>query len=443
MLDSPIDSVQKSSLRTIVLQSPGPSSHDKVDGFFEAVLAIESLFANLSISRNFLRIGCPICLVSMGLSHSEGNMGRWLQRLDKSYLLAVFALAGIGLVQVYSSSYILATESYGDGLHFIRRQAVFALLGLMLLVGTANLSFRWLKRLGLLVWMSSVVGLCLTLVPGIGIKVGGAIRWLPLWGGLHIEPSEFLKIGLPVVFANLLAWRHRWSPKVFWPVATLILVGPLILLLLQPDFGSFVICLMVLTGLLFVFGLSWKVIAGGGLAMLPAFYFLVMKVPYRRDRVLAFLDPWADPSQNGFQVIQSLLSFRSGGFWGRGIGQGQGKLYFLPEAHTDFTLAVLGEELGLIGFLALLSLYGFIIYRTFQISMTARSDYPRALCLGIGLAFTLSVAVNIGVVLGMLPPKGLALPFLSYGGSSLIATSLALGFVMNIQRSQKRLQDLY
>jgi cell division protein FtsW len=357
-----------------------------------------------------------------------------LQRIDKTILLAIFTLAGMGLVQVYSSSFILATESYGDGLYFFRRQSLFTLAGFLLLFVTANLPKMWVQRVGLAIWLASVCGLVLTLVPGIGVRVGGALRWLPVAFGFKIEPSEFLKIGLPFLFATMLTVRKQWKPWVFWSVSGLVFLLPLALLLKQPDFGSFVIYLIVLTGMLFVFGMSWKWILGGGLAMLPAVYFLVMRVPYRRERVLGFLDPWADPTQSGFQVIQSLLSFRSGGIFGRGLGQGQGKLYFLPEAHTDFTLAVLGEELGLIGYWVLLAIYGYLIYRIFQSSLLVSSDYARALCLGLGLTFSISVAVNVGVVLGMLPAKGLALPFLSYGGSSLVATCLAFGLYLNIIR---------
>jgi cell division protein FtsW len=168
---------------------------------------------------------------------------------------------------------------------------------------------------------------------------------------------------------------------------------------------------------------------------LPAFYVLVMSVPYRRARVLAFLDPWADPDQKGFQVIQSMLSFSSGGIFGAGLGQGQGKLFFLPEAHTDFTMAVLGEEIGFIGFISVMALYGFIVVRGFQIALKTENTFRRALALGITITFAFSVFINAGVVMGLLPTKGLTLPFLSYGGSSLVALSLVLGLLLNIEKS--------
>ena len=359
-----------------------------------------------------------------------------LQGLDKGLLLTIFTLAGLGLVQVYSSSYILATETYGDGLFFFRRQLIFVALGLALLLLTAHIPHRWIHRYGFVLWGAATLGIALTLVPGLGVKVGGATRWLRVAAGFNFEPSELLKVSLPLMFASLLNLYKRKNSRWLWVLGTFILIGPMLLLLRQPDFGSFVICLLVVSGLLFAFGFSTKAMAAGVVALIPVFYFLVMRVPYRRERVMAFLDPWADPTQGGFQVIQSMLSFRSGGAFGQGLGQGQGKLFFLPEAHTDFTLAVLGEEMGLVGYLALLALYGFLIYRVFQLSLQAKNDFARALCLGLGLVFTLSVAINVGVVLGMLPPKGLTLPFLSYGGSSLLMTCFAFGLVLNCKLAE-------
>ena len=165
---------------------------------------------------------------------------------------------------------------------------------------------------------------------------------------------------------------------------------------------------------------------------MPAFYVLIVQVPYRFARIQAFLDPWADPSNKGFQVIQSMLSFRAGGIWGQGIGQGQGKLFFLPEAHTDFTLAVLGEELGFVGVMLVLLLYAFIVYKGFQIALKTEQTFPKAVAIGLSLAFGLSVFINFGVVMGLLPTKGLTLPFLSYGGSSLLVNCFAMGLLMNI-----------
>lgn len=342
---------------------------------------------------------------------------------------------GIGLVQVYSASYIFASESYGNALYFFERQALFVGIAFIALLFSAQLPMRWIEKYGWIGWLAASIGVMATLVPGIGVRVGGAVRWISLPFGLRFEPSEVLKLSFSLLFATLIVKSQTSLAKVK-PIWLLVLVAvPMALLLKQPDFGSFAIIVMVGLGLLFSFGLKWRYIAAGLTVVIPAIYFLVMNVSYRRARVLAFLDPWADPEQKGFQVIQSMMSFSNGHLFGEGLGQGQGKLFFLPEAHTDFTLAVLGEEIGFIGFLGVMALYGFIVVRGFQIALKTQSMFRRALALGLSLTFALSVFINSGVVMGLLPTKGLTLPFLSYGGSSLVALCAMLGLLLNIEKS--------
>lgn len=358
-----------------------------------------------------------------------------LRYLSSSLFLAIITLLGIGLVQVYSSSFIFAIESYGDGLFFFKRQLIFALIAVCVLIGTIHIPFRYIEKYGWALWLAAAVGVLATFVPGLGVRVGGAIRWIQLPFGIRFEPGELLKIAFSAWFASLLCRRDNALGQLKWYWLVLALIVPLLLLLRQPDFGSFAIIMMVGVALLFAFGLQWKYIAGALAVLIPAFYFLVMLVPYRRARVLAFLDPWSDPAQKGFQVIQSMLSFHSGGLTGAGLGQGQGKLFFLPEAHTDFTLAVLGEEMGFVGFVAILALYGFVVFRGIQIAVKAEEPFKRALALGLSVTFGLSVFINAGVVMGLLPTKGLTLPFLSYGGSSLVALCFMFGLILNIENS--------
>jgi cell division protein FtsW len=356
--------------------------------------------------------------------------------LTSSLFLALLMLYGIGLVQVYSSSFIFATESYGDGLFFFKRQLAFTIIAIAVLVCTLSLPFQIIEKWGWAVWIGSAILVGFTFVPGLGVRVGGALRWLDLPFGLRFEPSELLKVSFSLWFASLLIRKSIFIKKIPAFILFLFTVIPTVILLKQPDFGSFAIITAVAIGLLFVFGLSWRVIAAGFVVLIPAFYFLVMNVPYRKARVLAFLDPWADPSNKGFQAIQSMLSFHSGGLTGAGLGQGQSKLFFLPEAHTDFTLAVWGEEMGFIGFLFLLSLYGFIIYRSVRLALNVEDVFKRSLVVGLIMTFGLSVFINSGVVLGMLPTKGLTLPFLSYGGSSLVVLSFMFGLILNVERTE-------
>jgi cell division protein FtsW len=355
--------------------------------------------------------------------------------LSSSLFLSIIALLGIGLVQVYSASYIFATESYGDGLYFFKRQLIFAFIAFLTLIATVHIPFKTIEKYGWLLWIAATLGLFATFVPHLGIRVGGAIRWIQLPFGVRFEPAELLKISFSVWFASLLCRPENFLGRVKWHWLLAATALPLLILLKQPDFGSFAIVLMVGLGLLFAFGLQWKYIAVAMGVLTPAFYMLVMMVPYRRARVLAFLDPWKDQETKGFQVIQSMLSFHSGGLTGAGLGKGQGKLFFLPEAHTDFTLAVFGEEMGFIGFFLILALYGFVVVRGIQIAVKAPNTFKKTLALGLSMTFALSVFINAGVVMGLLPTKGLTLPFLSYGGSSLVAFCFMFGLILNIENS--------
>lgn len=362
--------------------------------------------------------------------------------LTSALLLVVCLLLGIGLVQVYSSSFVYAIETYNDGLFFFKRQLFYVFISASLLIFSAKIPFKYFEKWTWLLWFLASCGLVLTLVPGIGVKAGGAARWIQLPFGFRVEPSELLKISFPFIIASFFDDRNKWVQKMNWIVRTLIIVVPLGLLLVQPDFGSFVIISAVGMGLLFAFGLKWRFIFASILMAIPAFYFLIMRVPYRRARVLSFLDPWSDPEQKGFQAIQSMLSFHSGGFWGVGIGEAQGKLFFLPEAHTDFTLAIFGEEMGFVGFFILLSLYGFLVYRLIKLSLITEILYERIFLLGSAMVFALNVFINAGVVMGLLPPKGLTLPFLSYGGSSVIVLSFLFSLIISLERKIEAYKDV-
>ena len=354
--------------------------------------------------------------------------------LTSNLLLVLIFLYGVGLVQVYSSSYIFAIDTYGDGLYFFKRQLLFTFISLGLLLCVAHIPSRWLSRWGWLSWFVVSALLLLTLVPGLGVKVGGASRWLPSPLGFRLEPSEFLKIAFCLFFASLFVRKENRLGQFHWIFILAVLFIPLVALLKQPDFGSFVILSLVGFLLLFAFGLRFRAMVALLILAVPALLLLALSQSYRRHRILAFLDPWSNAETKGFQVIQSMLSFQSGGVFGNGIGNSQGKLYFLPEAHTDFTLAIFGEEFGLVGFLILLSLYGFCIFRSFQVVEFTESKFSKALVLGLLSVFGLSIVINCGVVLGLLPTKGLTLPFLSYGGSSLIAMGILFGLILNVER---------
>jgi cell division protein FtsW len=355
-------------------------------------------------------------------------------KLDRGILLAVLFLIGLGLIQVYSSSYIFATEVYQDGLFFFRKQLIFAAIAVILLFVTALLPWRINERIGWVTFFIALGGLLLTFVPHIGVKVGGASRWIHMPMGFRFEPAELLRVTYPVALASLLADFGKGEITLNWWRKAGLLMLPLGVLLCQPDFGSFVIFVSLGYLMLFAFGWRWRYIVASVAICFPALFAVMLAAPYRVARFKAFLNPWSDPGEKGFQIIQSLLSFYSGGLTGAGLGLGQGKLFFLPEAHTDFTLAVLGEEMGFVGFSFVLLLYGFLVFRGFQIALESKILKQRAVALGLSLILSFSVLINVAMTLGLLPTKGLTLPLLSYGGSSLFCTALGLGWLLSIER---------
>ena len=358
-------------------------------------------------------------------------------QLDRGILLSVLFLIGLGLVQVYSSSYIFATEVHHDGLLFFRKQLIFAVLAIIIMLTVASIPWKWAERLGTALWIVAVLGVIVTFIPGVGVKVGGAHRWINTPFGFRFEPGELLRVTYPFTLSFLVARFAKEDIDGSWWMQAAIVALPLGFLLTQPDFGSFVIISSLAFCLFVAFGFKWRYVFAIGAVAIPVLAYLVLSTPYRRVRFEAFLNPWADPAEKGFQVIQSLLSFYSGGLTGVGLGLGQGKLFFLPEAHTDFTLAVLGEEMGFVGFFLLLMVYGFLVFRGFQIALQLKKYRERALALALSLILAFSVIINVGVTLALLPTKGLTLPLLSYGGSSLICTALAIAWLLNLERESR------
>lgn len=355
-------------------------------------------------------------------------------RIDQRLLLSILFLLGLGLVQVYSSSYIFATEKFDDGLFFFRKQFLFVCMAFVIILVMSFSPVQWVKRAGLALWVLAVFGVIATYIPSVGVKVGGAHRWLQLPMGFRFEPAELLRVTYPFVLGSLLVPFAKGEMNRRWWVTFGVSLIPLLFLLKQPDFGSFIICVGLICTMFVVFGLRWRFILLGLVMVVPAMIYLLMSASYRVARLKVFLNPWSDPTEKGFQVIQSLLSFYNGGVSGVGLGLSQGKLFFLPEAHTDFTMAVLGEEMGFVGFLIVMLIYGFVAFRGFQLALHWKRYEERAITLGLVLVFSVGVIINTGVTLGVLPTKGLTLPLLSYGGSSLICTSFLLGALLCLGR---------
>jgi cell division protein FtsW len=356
---------------------------------------------------------------------------------DRMLLFAVLMLLVVGVVMVYSSSSVVALTTYDDPAYFMKRQLTWALFGLVLMAITMRIDHHKLsdQRVVIALLLISLMLFAATLVPGVGRLVNGSRRWLRL-GMLSFQPSELAKFGLVAYMSYFIAkkegrirdFRNGLVPAY---VVAAIFLG---VAALQPDFGSAMTFAGVTAIMLFAGGANVLHLGGTVLAALPFIYFAVAYKAYRWRRISAFLDPWADPQGAGHQIIQSFLAFGSGGVFGRGLGEGRQKLLFLPERHSDFIYAVIGEELGLIGALAVLGLFLVILRRGVKISLAAVDPFSRMLALGITLLICLSGVINMAVVTGLLPTKGLALPLVSYGGSSLVITMASLGVLLNISK---------
>jgi cell division protein FtsW len=354
--------------------------------------------------------------------------------LDHGLLGVIGVLAALGLVMVMSSSVSMAERQSGDAFYYLKRQLAFFGLGLgfSTLILRVRLE-RWQQASVLLLGMAYFL-LVLVLIPGIGHEVNGAVRWIPL-GLFNLQASELVK-PLMLMYLSAYLGRHaealRSQMSAFLvPIVLMVIASGL--LLLEPDFGTAVVITATGMGMLFLAGVPlWRFGLLAGLA-LGAGLLLIMAAPYRWIRMTTFLDPWEDPFASGFQLTQSLIAIGRGEWAGVGLGGSVQKLFYLPEAHTDFLFAVFAEEMGLIGVAGLVGLYGFVVARAFMIGSRSLKEglpFGAYLAYGIGLWFGMQAFINIGVNMGLLPTKGLTLPLMSYGGSSLISTMLMMALLL-------------
>jgi len=353
---------------------------------------------------------------------------------DVGLLFPVLFLVGIGIVMIYSASYALAFNKFGSGYFFLKKQAFFVLIGIVVLVLCRHFPYRYFHHLAY-----PLAGLALGLLIAVlfstyGHSAGGSTRWLRL-GPISFQPSEFARLALIVYLARSLYKKQenirRFSIG-FLP-HLIILLPFCALIMIQPDFGSAIILCAITWILLFAGGVRLLHLVSSLIAILPLAYWLMLSAKYRVRRLMSFLDPWQYPADEGYQIVHSLMAFGTGGIWGTGIGKGYQKLFYLPEPHTDFIFSVIGEELGLLGILVIIGLYLLILWRGIIIAHNASDPFGTFLAFGLTIALGLQVIVNMGVTLGLLPTKGLTLPFLSYGGTSLLLNMASIGILMNIR----------
>jgi cell division protein FtsW len=355
------------------------------------------------------------------------------KRFDTTILLLAVVLTCFGIVMVYSSSSIMAATRFDDGFFFLKRQGIHALAGFLVMAVIMRIDYHRLRCLAVPLLLTCGALLVLVLVPGIGSQAGGASRWIRV-GGINFQPAELAKVALVLYMAHSLAKKKekiRDFKMGFIPYMV-VLALLLVLLLLQPDLGSALTLGAVAVIMLLVAGTRLSYLFSIVIVAAPFLYFAIMNVDYRRKRILSFLNPWEDPTNSGFQIIQSWIAFGTGGLFGNGLGEGKQKLFYLPEAHTDFIFSVVGEELGFAGVLVIAAIFLVLLLRGIRAAVGAPDDFGRLLAFGLTLLIGLEAFVNISMVMGLLPTKGLALPFISYGGTNLLMTLVAIGILLNI-----------
>ncbi len=363
----------------------------------------------------------------------------WERYVDRALLVALFVLMGLGFVVMVSASVAVAQKTYGNPYYFLNRQAVFLLVGLVIAVGVYNIRTVFWQNLGAKLLPVIILLLVLVLIPGVGKEVNGSYRWFS-FGGFSLQVSEMAKLSMIIYMSGYLA-RHgkrlsqseSWQPLVI-PLVILVVIDAL--LMLEPDFGSTMVITATAVALLFLGGVRFSRIALLVAAVIALAIPLVM-MGYRGARILAYLDPWANASGKAYQTVHALMAVGDGGWFGAGLGGSVQKLFYLPEAHNDFVFAVLAEEFGFIGIVITLLLFAWIVQRAFVIGFNAdkaKLHFAAYIAYGIGFWIGFQSLFHMGVNLALLPPKGLTLPLISYGGSSVLVTLMAMAFLMRVHR---------
>jgi len=357
-------------------------------------------------------------------------------KFDLPLVLAVFTLIAFGLVMVGSSSIAIADRELGQPFYYLIRQAIYVVLGLGIASAIVFIPLYVWERFSVLLLLAGVMLLVVLLIPGVSQSVNGSTRWLSL-GVINLQPSEFVKLFVVVYLAGYLVRRGEEVRTRVWgflkPMLVLIIIA--ILLLLEPDLGAAAVIFATALGMMFLGGVRLWQFGVLLMLLLSSVAVLTITSPYRLERVTAFLNPWADPFNSGFQLTQSLIAFGRGEWFGLGLGGSIQKLFYLPEAHTDFVFAILAEETGLFGSIIVVSLFTFVAWRAFKIANKAQYlglHFAAYVAFGITLWLTMQAFINIGVNMGVLPTKGLTLPLMSYGGSSMLASCMAIALLLRV-----------
>lgn len=369
-----------------------------------------------------------------------------LAEYDQILVWLTVLLLGGGLVMVYSASIAIAEGSRATGhqpMHYLVRHGIFIAVGIVLAAIAFQIPMRLWQQSALSLFLFGLALLALVLIPGVGREVNGSQRWLSLYV-VNLQPSEFMKLFVVIYAADYTVRKAAYMHSLrrgFLPMfAVMLLTGGL--LLGEPDFGAFAVITVIAMGILFLGGMNWRLFAGLILMLLTGFLLLIWFSPYRMQRVIGFMDPWADPYGKGYQLSHALIAFGRGEWFGVGLGASVEKLFYLPEAHTDFLLAVIAEELGFAGVAMIVLLFAWIVIRAFAIGRRAavlERHFAALVAHGIGLWIGVQAIINMGVNMGVLPTKGLTLPLLSFGGSAIVATCCAVAVLLRVDWENRQL----
>ncbi len=357
------------------------------------------------------------------------------RRPDPWLCLPAVVLLALGTLMVLNTTYFLGQEKTGDPFHFFKLQVLHVVIGFVVLAALSQFSLAGLRRLVMPLMIVAVALLILVWVPGFGVVRGGARRWVHL-GPVLAEPSELVKFAVVFFLADFLAKRQDLMASFKrGPLPAFLIIGPIaVLVLKQPDFGTTVMLVLVLFALLFAAGARAKHLGVAGGLALAALVIQAVAKPYRVKRLTTFMDPWGAARGAGFQLTQSLIALGEGGGWGMGLGAGRQKMFYLPQAHTDFVFAVVVEEFGMLGALVVFTLFCAILFRGMRIAHEEPDPFASLLAVGLTAMLSVQALVNMAVVIGLVPTKGLPLPFLSYGGTSMVMAMAALGVLLALSR---------
>lgn len=359
-----------------------------------------------------------------------------MKTFDKTLFITCIILGIFGCIMIYSSSYIWAEYKFGNSLKYVLNQGVFLILGVIFMYLFSRIDYKIYEKKANIILFVCFLLLVLVLIPGIGVVRNGSKSWFGI-GGFGIQPSEITKLGLVIFISKFLSKNNkekRETKKFVIPILLVILIffG---LIMLEPDFGTGMVIVVSLVCLIFITGTNVGIFVKLGLIGLLGIIGLIIVAPYRLERIVSFLNPWSDPLGSGFQIIQSLYAIGPGGLLGFGFLNSRQKHFYLPEPQTDFIFSIISEEFGFLGILIVATLFLILFYKAIKISLNTNDLFGKYLCFGISFMLIFQTLLNLSVVVGLIPVTGVTLPFISYGGTSLLMSFISIGIILNISRN--------